>query len=133
MFNTISSNAIASKSKIIFRTFFCISGIYIKFEILSKKSSALQLISYRNYRLPNAELLKCPKPPVSEHLWLVNMLRGPKNCLNPDGSIFLKFFDHSETKSAPKTLFLAVSEILRLFVNILAPDDKYSLSVKASV
>ena len=26
-----------------------------------------------------------------------------------------------------------VSEMLRLFVNILTPDDKYSLSVKASV
>ena len=30
-------------------------------------------------------------------------------------------------------LFLEVSEILRLFVNILTADDKYSLSVKASV
>ena len=28
---------------------------------------------------------------------------------------------------------LVVSEILRLFVNIFTPDDKYSLSVKASV
>ena len=28
---------------------------------------------------------------------------------------------------------LVVSETLRLFVNILTPDDKYSLSVKASV
>ena len=28
---------------------------------------------------------------------------------------------------------LVVSEILRLFLNILTPDDKYSLSVKASV
>ena len=32
-----------------------------------------------------------------------------------------------------KTSVLVVSEILRLFVNILTPDDKYSLSVKASV
>ena len=28
--------------------------------------------------------------------------------------------------------FLEVSEVLRLFVNILTPDDKYSLSVKPS-
>ena len=28
---------------------------------------------------------------------------------------------------------LVVSEILRLFVNILTPNDKYSLSVKASL
>ena len=32
-----------------------------------------------------------------------------------------------------KNLFLVVYETLRLFVNILTPDDKYSLSVKASV
>ena len=31
-----------------------------------------------------------------------------------------------------KTSVLVVSEILRLFVNILTPDDKHSLSVKAS-
>ena len=34
---------------------------------------------------------------------------------------------------SPKKSFLVVSEILRLFVNILTPNDKYSLSVKASV
>ena len=32
-----------------------------------------------------------------------------------------------------KSSVLVVSEILRLFVNILIPDDKYSCSVKASV
>ena len=32
-----------------------------------------------------------------------------------------------------KNSVLVVSEILRLFVNILTRDDKYSLSVKASV
>ena len=32
-----------------------------------------------------------------------------------------------------KTSVLVVSETLSLFVNILTPDDKYSLSVKASV
>ena len=32
-----------------------------------------------------------------------------------------------------KNLVLVVSEILTLFVNILSPNDKYSLSVKASV
>ena len=32
-----------------------------------------------------------------------------------------------------KNSVLLVSEMLRLFVNILTPDDKYSLSVKASV
>ena len=32
-----------------------------------------------------------------------------------------------------KNSVLVVSEILRLFVNILTPDEKYSLSEKASV
>ena len=32
-----------------------------------------------------------------------------------------------------KNSVLVVSEILRLFVNILTPDDKYSVSVKGSV
>ena len=36
-------------------------------------------------------------------------------------------------KFISKNSFLEVSEILRLFVNILTADDKYSLSVKASV
>ena len=38
---------------------------------------------------------------MSKHLWTVNMLKGPKNCLNPDGSIFVTFFDHFENKSGP--------------------------------
>ena len=36
-------------------------------------------------------------------------------------------------KISSKNSVLVVSEILRLFVNILKPDGKYSLSVKASV
>ena len=63
------------------------------------------MISYWNYSLENAELLKCLKNPVLEHLWTVNMLNGPKHCLNLHGSIFLTFFDHSERKSAPETIF----------------------------
>ena len=36
-------------------------------------------------------------------------------------------------KSSPKNYVLVVSEILRLFVNILTPDEKYSVSVKTTV
>ena len=36
-------------------------------------------------------------------------------------------------KMSLQNSFLVVSEILRLFVKILTPDEKYSLSVKASV
>ena len=56
------------------------------------------------------------------------MLKFTKDCLNLHRSFFLKFFDHSESKSK----ILVVSETLKIFVNILSPDDKYSVSVKAS-
>ena len=82
--------------------------------------------------MQNAYLLECLKIPVSGHLWTVNMLKGPKHCLNLHGSIFVRFFDHSEKKISLKNSVLVVSEILRLFVNILTPDDKYFLPVKAS-
>ena len=36
-------------------------------------------------------------------------------------------------KISSKTSVLVVSEILRLFINILTPDDKYFLSVKMIV
>ena len=61
------------------------------------------------------------------------MLKGPKHCLDLHISIFLISFDHSARKSAQKNAVLVVSEILRLFVNILTPDNKYSLPRKASV
>ena len=43
--------------------------------------------------------------------------------------IFLLLWKEISSKNSN----LVVSEILRLFVNILSPDDKYSLTVKASV
>ena len=42
--------------------------------------------------------------PVSEHLCAVNMLRGSKHYLNQHDSIFVRFFDPYERKSAPKIL-----------------------------
>ena len=44
-------------------------------------------------------------------------------------TIFWSFLDEITSENS----VLVVSEILRLFVNILTPDDKYSLSVKTSV
>ena len=87
------------KIKKYFLNFFCISGIYIKFEIFWNKRWASDVICFWNYTLQNAGLLKCLKSSVSEHLWAVNMGKGPKHCLNLHGSIFLGFFDHSQVKS----------------------------------
>ena len=64
-----------------------------------------------------------PKNPVSEHLWTINMLNGPKHCLNPHGSIFVIVLDRSERKSAANNFFLEVSEVLRLFFNIVTPNE----------
>ena len=84
----------------------------------------------RNYRLQKAWLIKCLKSPMSEHLWTVSMLKGPKHCLNLHGSSFVKFFGHYRRTQVRKNSGLVVSDILRLFLNILNPNDKYSVSVK---
>ena len=93
------------KIKKYFRNFFSISGIYMEFGILWNKRIASDYICFCNYRLEKAGLLKCPKSLVSEHLWRVNMLTGPKHCINLQLSIFFIFFDYSETKSGPKSPF----------------------------
>ena len=46
---------------------------------------------------------------------------------------FCQFFLSLWKKIRSRTSVLVVSVILKLFVNILTTDDKYSLSVKASV
>ena len=105
MSNATNSKAIFSKSKNIFWVFCFISGIDITFEILWKKKWISELISFWNYRLQKAALLKCLKSFVSEYLWTLNMLKAPKDCLDLHGSILVIFFDHSESKSARKILF----------------------------
>ena len=62
----------------------------------------------------------------------MNMLNGVKHWKNLYGSIFFIFFDHLWKEISSENSLLVVSEILRLFANILTPDDKYSLSVKTS-
>ena len=64
-----------------------------------------EVICFLNCRLHKAGLLKCPKSCVSEHLWRVNMWKGPKHCINLHRSVVGIIFDHFGTKSARKTLF----------------------------
>ena len=133
VFNATNSNAIISKAKNICWTLFWISESYIKFEILWKKRWASKGIFFWNYRLPRVGLLKWRKSPVSEHVSTVNMLKCPKDRLNLHSSIFSHIFLSLWNKIYSKKFVLVVFEILRLFVKILTPDDKYSLSVKPSV
>ena len=57
------------------------------------------------------------------------MLKGPKDFLNLRSGLFVIFFDHSERKLADNFSVSVVSEIFTLFVHIMTPDEKYSLSV----
>ena len=78
------------------------------FYYLELKRWASEVICFWNYRLQKAGLLKCPKSRVSEHLWRVNILNGPKHCKNLQGSFFVRFFDHSQRKSGRNTLFSSI-------------------------
>ena len=49
------------------------------------------------------------------------------------GQVFCQIFWPLIKKISSKNSFLEVPEILRLFINMLTPDEKYSLSVKAKV
>ena len=93
MFIETNSSAITSKSNNIFSIFFCIPGSYVNVKILWKKRWASEIISFSNYGLQKSGLLKWPKSPISEHLWIVNMLKGPKGCLNKSaGPYFCNLF-----------------------------------------
>ena len=85
-----------SENRKIFSEFF---SAFLKsaqnFEYFEKKMSS-EVICFWSFRLKKAGLLKLLKSPVSEHLWTVNMLKGPKHFLNLHGSILVRFFDHSE-------------------------------------
>ena len=113
--------------------FFCISGIYIKFGILSKKSCVSEVISVWNYWLENAELLKCPKSHRVRTLTDSQDFKGSETLLKSAREYFDDLFWTLWKKISSKNSFSEVPEILRLFVIILTPDNKYILSVKASV
>ena len=63
----------------------------------------------------------------------LKILKGAKHWWNLYGSNFVIFLDHSERTSDRKKSVWGLSDILRLFVNILTANDKYCLSVKVSV
>ena len=55
------------------------------------------------------------------------MVNGLKHCCNMHDGTFAIFIDHCENNSVKKKSVLVLCIILRLFVNTLAADDKYSL------
>ena len=67
-----------------------------------KKIWPSEVNCFGNYRQEQAGLVKCLKSPVWEDLWALNMLRGPNDCLNQHGGLFVVFFDPYERKWAEK-------------------------------
>ena len=59
--------------------------------------------------------------------------KGTKTLLKSSRQYFRHIFWSLWKKMSSKSSVLVVCEILRLFVNILKPNEKYSLSVKARV
>ena len=60
-------------------------------------------------------------------------VKGSERMLKSARQYFCHIFWSLWKKIRPKNSVLAVSEILWLFVKILTPDEKYSLSVKATI
>ena len=60
-------------------------------------------------------------------------VKWSETLLKSSWQYFYRIIDNFEKKINLKSSVLVVCEILRLFVNILTSDEKYSLSVKTSV
>ena len=78
---------------------------------------------FRNDRLREMWLVKYLKSLVPEHLATVNMLNSLKTCTTALSSYCFINFQKIELEN----IRLSVSWILRVFVNALSADDKYSL------
>ena len=74
-----------------------------------------------------------PKKPLVRTLMGSEHVKGSEKFLKSARQYFCDIFCSLWNEISSKNSILVVSEILKLFVNILTPDDKYSLSVKASV
>ena len=82
---------------------------------------------FQNFGLQNTLLDKYLKSRLSQDHSKGNMGSVSKHCCNPNQTTFIISIDHSEGNWIVKKSFLAISKILRLFVNTLTADEKYSL------
>ena len=88
------------------------------------------MISYWNYRLEKAELLQCLKSHRVRTLMDSQYVKGSETLLKSARQCFSDIFWSLSEKISRFNTFLEISEIVRLFVSILTPDNKYILSVK---
>ena len=73
-----------------------------------------------------------PKTPRIRTLMDSQHVKEPETLFKTEWQYFSQIFWSLWKKISSKNSVLVVSSILTLFVNILTPDDKCSLSVKAS-
>ena len=132
MVNATNSNAIISKSKNIFSNFFLPFWNLDKiWNTLKKKMSLGGYFFPKLYTAKSGVTYMSIKPRV-RRLMDSQHVKGSKTLHKSSRQyFFVIFFFLLLKKISSKNSFLAVSEILRHFVKILTPDDKYSLSVKA--
>ena len=74
-----------------------------------------------------------PKKPLLRILMDSQHVKVSERLLKPAQQYFCHIFWSPWKDISSKNSVLVVSEIVWLFLNIMAPDDKYSLSAKASV
>ena len=74
-----------------------------------------------------------PEKPSIRTLMDSQHVKESKTLHNSRLRYFCQIFWSLSKKTSSKNSALIVSEIFRLFVNLFTPNDKYSLSVKASV
>ena len=92
-----------------------------------KKEEYPTLTYYWNYCIRKTCLLKRLKGLDSAHHSLINVLTSFETLLRLARLLALFLFFHEfEDKLSGKKSALVTSEIFRLFVNTLTPDDKYS-------
>ena len=74
-----------------------------------------------------------PEKPLVRTLMDGQHVEGTETLLKSPRQYFCDIFTWLWKEICSRNSVLVVSEILKLFVNILTPHDKYSLSVKTSV
>ena len=74
-----------------------------------------------------------PKMPHVRTFMDSQQVKGSERLYKSARQYFCHIFLSLRKESSSKNSVLVVSEIFRLFLNILTPDDNYSVWVKASV
>ena len=97
-----------------------------RFEHSEKKRRVSSPNYYRNYSIRKRCLLKRLKGVASAHHSIINVSTGSKHCSSSQRHHYFHIFPWIRDKLSWKKSPLVISEIFRLFVNTLTPDEKYS-------